>query len=195
MNKATHYDTKDKNNEKLLVLFKDNSIISNDYESKTNNKEFSMNEFINKINSIKSSKHIIEISNSINLTNPNIIAYAAYEAIKYKSTINNSNKSLQIHNYMINKINCERNPIVNNKLRQTIAIVKWKIYNFMITKEDKQRQTGKNVEYDISIAYWIAILCGLFLYFDEQDEFNFKHSSLLEDVSKPFTVDSLNLYN
>ena len=190
MNKTTHYDTKDKNNEKILVLFKDNSIISNDYESKTNNKEFSMDEFINKINSIKSSKHIMEISNSINLTNPNIIAYAAYEAIKYKSTINNSNKSLQIHNYMINKINCERNPIVNNKLRQTIAIVKWKIYNFMITKEDKQRQTGKNVEYDISIAYWIAILCGLFLYFDEQDEFNFKHSSLLEDVSKPFTVDS-----
>jgi len=190
MNKTTHYDTKDKNNEKILVLFKDNSIISNDYESITNNKEFSMDEFINKINSIKSSKHIMEISNSINLTNPNIIAYAAYEAIKYKSTINNSNKSLQIHNYMINKINCERNPIVNNKLRQTIAIVKWKIYNFMITKEDKQRQTGKNVEYDISIAYWIAILCGLFLYFDEQDEFNFKHSSLLEDVSKPFTVDS-----
>jgi len=190
MNKITHYDTKDKNNEKILVLFKDNSIISNDYESKTNNKEFSMDEFINKINSIKSSKHIMEISNSIKLTNPNIIAYAAYEAIKYKSTINNSNKSLQIHNYMINKINCERNPIVNNKLRQTIAIVKWKIYNFMITKEDKQRQTGKNVEYDISIAYWIAILCGLFLYFDEQDEFNFKHSSLLEDVSKPFTVDS-----
>ena len=190
MNKTTHYDTKDKNNEKILVLFKDNSIISNDYESITNNKEFSMYEFINKINSIKSSKHIMEISNSINLTNPNIIAYAAYEAIKYKSTINNSNKSLQIHNYMINKINCERNPIVNNKLRQTIAIVKWKIYNFMITKEDKQRQTGKNVEYDISIAYWIAILCGLFLYLDEQDEFNFKHSSLLEDVSKPFTVDS-----
>jgi len=190
MNKTTHYDTKDKNNEKILVLFKDNSIISNDYESITNNKEFSMDEFINKINSIKSSKHIMEISNSINLTNPNIIAYAAYEAIKYKSTINNSNKSLQIHNYMINKINCERNPIVNNKLRQTIAIVKWKIYNFMITKEDKQRQTGKNVEYDISIAYWIAILCGLFLYLDEQDEFNFKHSSLLEDVSKPFTVDS-----
>jgi len=190
MNKITHYDTKDKNNEKILVLFKDNSIISNDYESKTNNKEFSMDEFLNKINSIKSSKHIIEISNSINLKNPNIIAYASYEAIKYKSTINNSNKSLQIHNYMINKINCERNPIVNNKLRQTIAIVKWKIYNFMITKEDKQRQTGKNVEYDISIAYWIAILCGLFLYFDEQDEFNFKHSSLLEDVSKPFTVDS-----
>jgi len=190
MNKTTHYDTKDKNNEKILVLFKDNSIISNDYESITNNKEFSMDEFINKINSIKSSKHIMEISNSINLTNPNIIAYAAYEAIKYKSTINNSNKSLQIHNYMINKINCERNPIVNNKLRQTIAIVKWKIYNFMITKEDKQRQAGKNVDYDISIAYWIAILCGLFLYFDEQDEFNFKHSSLLEDVSKPFTVDS-----
>jgi len=190
MNKTTHYDTKDKNNEKILVLFKDNSIISNDYESITNNKEFSMDEFLKKINSIKSSKHIIEISNSINLTNPNIIAYAAYEAIKYKSTINNSNKSLQIHNYMINKINCERNPIVNNKLRQTIAIVKWKIYNFMITKEDKQRQTGKNVEYDISIAYWIAILCGLFLYLDEQDEFNFKHSSLLEDVSKPFTVDS-----
>ena len=40
-----------------------------------------MYEFINKINSIQSSKHIMEISNSIKLTNPSIIAYAAYEAL------------------------------------------------------------------------------------------------------------------
>ena len=192
MNKITHYDTKDKNNEKILVLFKDNSIISNDYESKTNNKEFSMNEFINKINSIKSSKHIMEISNSINLTNPNIIAYSAYESIKYKSVLNNTNNNKldYIYNYMINKINCEINPIINHKLKQTIAIVKWKIYNFMIEREDKQKKTSEIVEYNISIAYWSAILCGIFLYFDEKDELNFKQSTLLQDISKPFTVDS-----
>ena len=186
------YDTKDKNNDTILVLFKDYSIISNDYESKTNNKEFSMNEFINKINSIKSSKHIMEISNSINLTNPNIIAYSAYESIKYKSVLNNTNNNKldYIYNYMINKINCEINPIINHKLKQTIAIVKWKIYNFMIEREDKQKKTSEYVEYNISIAYWSAILCGIFLYFDEKDELNFKQSTLLQDISKPFTVDS-----
>ena len=190
-NKTTKYDARDKNNEIILVLFKYYSIISNDYESKTNKKEFSMNEFINKINSIQSSKHIMEISNSIKLTNPSIIAYAAYEAVKYKSTINNSNSNKQhIYNYMINKINCERNPLINYKLRQTIAIVKWKLYNLMIEREDKQKQTGDYVEYNMSVAYWIAILCGIFLYFDEKDELNFKQSSLLQDVSKPFTVDS-----
>ena len=191
MNRTNIYDTKDKNNETIIVLFKDYSIISNDRESKTNNKEYSMSEFINKINAIKSSKHIMEISNSINLTNPNIIAYSAYEAYKYKSRINNNGGGLDyIYNYMINKINCEKNPLVNNKLRQTIAIVKWKIYNFMIEREDKINQTGENIEYNISIAYWIAILSGIFLYFDEKDELNFKQSSLLQEISKPFTIDS-----
>ena len=84
----------------------------------------------------------------------------------------------------------EKNPLVNNKLRQTIAIVKWKIYNFMIEREDKINQTGENIEYNISIAYWIAILSGIFLYFDEKDELNFKQSSLLQEISKPFTIDS-----
>jgi len=190
MNQTTHYAIKDKNNEKILILFSNCSIISYDNESKTNNKEFSMYEFINKINLIKSSKNSMEISNSINLTNPNIIAYASYEGIKYKSAVSNTNKSSIIHNYMIKKINCEVTPSVNNKLRQTIAIVKWKIYNFMISREDKQIQTGKYAEYDVSIAYWIAILSGICLYFDEQDEFNLKQSSLLEDITKPFTIDS-----
>ena len=44
---------------------------------------------------------------------------------------------------MINKINCEKNPLVNNKLRQTIAIVKWKIYNFMIEREDNKNKQVK----------------------------------------------------
>ena len=29
-----------------------------------------------------------------------------------------------------------------------------------------------------------------YLYFDEKDELNFKQSSLLNDISKPFTVNS-----
>ena len=38
----------------------------------------------------------------------------------------------------------------------------------------------------IGLLFYVDI----FLYFDEKDELNFKQSSLLQEVSKPFTVDS-----
>jgi hypothetical protein len=60
----------------------------------------------------------------------------------------------------------------------------------VIKEEEEKRRKIKIGEFDISIAYWIAILCGIYLYFDEKDELNFKQSSLLSDISKPFTVNS-----
>ena len=61
----------------------------------------------------------------------------------------------------------------------------------MLIKEEKERQTKiKNTEFDISVAYWIAMLAGIYLYFDEKDELNFKQSSLLSEISKPFNVNS-----
>ena len=149
-----------------------------------------MVEFIGKINSIASSKNVVDISKSIKLINPYLMSYAAVEANKYKSTLR-GDKIDHIYTYMINKINCDINPMINNKLRQSIAIVKWKIYNFMVIKEEEEKRRKIKIgEFDISIAYWIAILCGIYLYFDEKDELNFKQSSLLSDISKPFTVNS-----
>jgi len=187
LNQPKQYDLKDKNNEDILVIFKNNSIINNNSEFY---EELSMSDFVNKINTIASSTNVVDISKSINLINPSLISYAAIDANKYKSILRGDKLDF-IYKYMINKINCDINPIINNKLRQSIAIVKWKIYTFMLIKEEKERQTKiKNTEFDISVAYWIAMLAGIYLYFDEKDELNFKQSSLLSEISKPFNVNS-----
>ena len=186
LNQTNQYDLKDKNNEDILIIFKNNSIINNS-EFK---EEISMLEFVNKINTITSSTNVVEISKSINLINPYLMSYSAIEANKYKSILRGDNLDF-IYKYMINKINCNINPMINNKMRQSIAIVKWKIYTFMTLKEEEEKKTkSKNIEFDISVGYWIAILAGIYLYFDEKDELNFKQSSLLSEISKPFNVNS-----
>jgi hypothetical protein len=188
----SHYDLKDKNNENILITFKDNSIIHNDGDNKNKKSsgiEYSMTEFVNKINSIASSKNVVDISKSINLENPSLVSYAAIEATKYKSVLRGDKKEF-IYKFMINKINCDINPSLNNKLRQSIAITKWKLYNFMKTRQEDQSKKKEYVEFDISVAYWVAILAGIYLYFDEKDEMNLKQSNLLGEVCKPFTVNS-----
>jgi len=186
------YAIKDNNNEDIIVIFKNNSIIHNDSDNKNKksmNCEYSMSEFITKINSIASSKNVVDISKSIKLENPSLVSYAAIEAIKYKSLLRGDTKDF-IYKFMINKINCDINPSLNNKLRQSIAITKWKIYNFMLRRQEDQAKKNDYVEFDISIAYWVAILAGIYLYFDEKDEMNLKQSNLLGEVCKPFNINS-----
>jgi hypothetical protein len=186
------YAIKDNNNEDIIVIFKNNSIIHNDSDNKNKksmNCEYSMSEFITKINSIASSKNVVDISKSIKLENPSLVSYAAIEAIKYKSLLRGDTKDF-IYKFMINKINCDINPSLNNKLRQSIAITKWKIYNFMLRRQEDQSKKNDYVEFDISIAYWVAILAGIYLYFDEKDEMNLKQSNLLGEVCKPFNINS-----
>ena len=188
----SQYDLKDKNNEDILVIFKHNSIIHNDGDNKNKkmiHTEYSMTDFVAKINSIESSKNVVDISKSIKLENPSLISYAAIEATKYKSLLRGDKKDF-IYKFMINKINCDINPSLNNKLRQSIAITKWKLYNFMLRRQEDQSKKKDYVEFDISVAYWIAILAGIYLYFDEKDEMNLKQSNLLGEVYKPFTVNS-----
>ena len=58
------YAIKDNNNEDIIVIFKNNSIIHNDSDNKNKksmNCEYSMSEFITKINSIASSKNVVDI--------------------------------------------------------------------------------------------------------------------------------------
>ena len=186
------YDLKDKNNEDIIVIFKDNSIINNDGDNKNKKSvgiEYKMGEFVEKINSIVSSKNVVDISKSIKLENPSLVSYAAIEATKYKSLLRGDKKDF-IYKFMINKINCDINPSLNNKLRQSIAITKWKLYNFMIRRQEDQTKKNDYVEFDISVAYWVAILAGIYLYFDEKDEMNLKQSNLLGEVYKPFTINS-----
>ena len=188
----SQYDLKDKNNEDILVIFKDNSIINNDGDNKNKKSvgiEYKMGEFIEKINTIVSSKNVVDISKSIKLENPSLVSYAAIEATKYKSLIRGDKKDF-IYKFMINKINCDINPTINNKLRQSIAITKWKLYNFMLRRQEDQSKKTEYVEFDISVAYWVAILAGIYLYFDEKDEMNLKQSNLLGEVYKPFNVNS-----
>ena len=45
----------------------------------------------------------------------------------------------------------------------------------------------KEIDYDDSIINWLSLLIGIYLYFDEKDEMNFKQSTLLEEITKPFT--------
>jgi len=186
------YDLKDKNNENIIVIFKNNSIINNDGDNKNKksiNSEFPMRDFVDKINSIKSSKNVVDICKSINLENPSLVSYAAIEATKYKSLLRGDKKDY-IYKYMINKINCDINPSLNNKLRQSIAITKWKLYNFMLRRTEDQQHKTDYVEFDISVAYWVAILAGIYLYFDEKDEMNLNQSNLLDEVYKPFNINS-----
>ena len=188
----SQYDLKDKNNENILVIFKNTSIINNDGDNKNKkniNKEYSMTDFVDKINTIASSKNVVDISKSIKLENPSLVSYAAIEATKYKSILRGDKKEF-IYKFMINKINCDINPSLNNKLRQSIAITKWKLYNFMMSRQEDQSKRKEYVEFDISVAYWVAILGGIYLYFDEKDEMNLKQSNLLGEVCKPFTVNS-----
>ena len=186
------YDLKDKNNEDILVIFKDTSIINNDSDNKNKKSvgiEYKIADFVDKINTIASSKNVVEISKSMKLENPSLVSYAAIEATKYKSVIRGDKKDF-IYKFMINKINCDINPIINNKLRQSIAITKWKLYNFMLRRQEDQSKKKDYVEFDISVAYWVAILAGIYLYFDEKDEMNLKQSNLLGEVYKPFNINS-----
>lgn len=188
----SQYDLKDKNNEDIIVIFKNNCIIHNDGDNKNKKScgiEYSMSDFVNKINTIASSKNVVDISKSIKLENPSLVSYAAIEATKYKSLLRGDKKDF-IYKFMINKINCDINPSLNNKLRQSIAITKWKLYNFMLRKQEDQSHKNDYVEFDISVAYWVAILAGIYLYFDEKDEMNLKQSNLLGEVCKPFNVNS-----
>jgi len=186
------YALKDNNNEDIIVIFKNNSIIHNDGDNKNKKNvgsEYSMSDFVDKINTIASSKNVVDISKSIKLENPSLVSYAAIEANKYKSLLRGDKKEF-IYKFMINKINCDINPSLNNKLRQSIAITKWKIYNFMLRRQEDQSRKNDYVEFDISVSYWVAILAGIYLYFDEKDEMNFKQSNLLGEVCKPFNVNS-----
>ena len=149
----------------------------------------SMNDFISKINQITSSKNIIEVCNSIELYKPSTISYSASEAIHYKTALRGDNNRF-IYNYMIKKINCDINPNINSTIKKGIAIIKWKLYDFMIKREKEKRRMRKEIEYDDSIINWLSLLIGIYLYFDEKDEMNFKQSTLLEEITKPFTIHS-----
>ena len=49
---------------------------------------------------------------------------------------------------------------------------------------------NNSIKYDTEIVNWLGLLVGIYLYFDEKDELNFKQSSLLSEISKPFNINS-----
>ena len=176
-------NSNDTNADNDILKFKYKSIINNE-----NNyfEEISIYDFVKNINSIASSKNIIDISKSINLSNPSIISYSASEAIKFKSALRGDN-TLFIYKHMIEKIKCDINPVINSNLKKSIATIKWKLYDFMIKRQEKINNGDTTADYETEIINWLAMLIGIYLYFDEKDELNFKQSTLLDDVCKPMT--------
>ena len=194
-NKENNNDN-DKQDSNESINSNDNEILKFKYKSIINNEsnyfeEISIYDFIKNINSIASSKNIMDISKSINLTNPAIISYSASEALKFKITLRGDNTTF-IYKYMIGKVNCDINPIINSNLKKSIATIKWKLYDFMIKKQEKRNNGDTTADYETEIINWLAMLIGIYLYFDEKDELNFKQSTLLDEVCKPMTPYSFN---
>ena len=133
----------------------------------------------------------MDISKSISLNNPSIISYSGSEAIKFKNTLRGDN-TLFIYKYMINKVKCDINPVINSNLKKSIATIKWKLYNFMIERQEKINNGDNTADYETEIINWLAMLVGIYLYFDEKDELNFKQSTLLDDVCKTMSPHSFN---
>lgn len=169
-----------------ILIFQNNIIINNE---STYYNEISIDTFIININNISSTSNIIEISNSINLETPLLISYAASESINFKNALRGDNTSF-ICKYIIDKVKCDINPIINSNLRKSIATIKWKLYDFMIKRNEKMKKSTDPVDYDSDIIKWIAMLAGVYLYFSEKDELNLKQTSLLKEVCRPFTIHS-----
>ena len=53
----------------------------------------------------------------------------------------------------------------------------------------KKKESNQN-EYNKDVINWLALLVGIYLYFNEKDELNLNHSTLLYEVCKPFTIHS-----
>ena len=136
-----------------------------------------INEFINILNSISSSKNAIEICNSLgNFNNKYYKNLAVQYSITYKKLFKDQNKnykSLQI----LRSIGFDDVITVNNNIIRNIIYIKTKLYEF------KQKQQIDNI-----VAEWIGILAGLFLYFDEIDERNYNNTKFLLEVTKPLTI-------
>ena len=141
-----------------------------------NNKTVSINEFIDILNSIPSSKNAIDICNSIGVKDIYFRNFALQYSITYKEIFKGKNineNSLKL----LKTIGFDDKIIINNKIYKNIMYIKSKIYEF------KQTQQFDNIS-----AEWIGILSGIILYFDEIDEQNYNQTSFLRDVCKPFTI-------
>ena len=138
----------------------------------------SINEFIGILNSIPSSKNVIDICESIGLTDIYCKNYALQYSITYKEMFKGKNINDNSLN-LLKSIGFDDKIIINNKIYKNIMYIKMKLYEF------KQKKLFDNVT-----AEWIGILSGIMLYFDEIDEQNYNQTLFLRDVCKPFTINN-----
>lgn len=144
------------------------------YIGKTNT--ISINEFIDILNSIPSSKNAMDICNAIGLTDIYCKIYALQYSITYKELFKGKNIN-DNSTKLLKSIGFDDKIIINNKIYENIMYIKTKLYEF------KQKQQCDNLS-----AEWIGILAGIILYFDEIDEQNHNKTSFLRDICKPFTI-------
>uniref|UniRef100_A0A6C0EZM1 Uncharacterized protein n=1 Tax=viral metagenome TaxID=1070528 RepID=A0A6C0EZM1_9ZZZZ len=143
------------------------------------NKTFRICEFITMLNNIKTSKNIIDICNSINLTNPVLKSYASQYGLTYKLVFNGSDISSNSLN-LLSVIKCDQQPILDVNIFKTIAYIKTYILYSKINKK-----------YNNQTSEWVGILAGLILYFDELDMINRKKTNNVSKICKDLTSNDI----
>jgi len=141
---------------------------------------------LDKLNSIEISKNALDICNSIGCQNREIREKALEYGITYKNVFNGDNTSSNSKK-ILEIINCDIKPKINNKTFKTIIYIKWKIHEINLVNL-------KNKSYDNNndnISEWIGLLAGLVLYFDELDNINFNTTRYSSDICKPLTINNV----
>ena len=143
------------------------------------NKTFRICEFVTMLNNIKTSKNIIDICNSIDLTNPVLKSHASQYGLTYKSIFNGSDVSSNGIN-LLSIIKCNRQPVININIFKTIAYIKTYILYSKL-----------NNKYNNQTSEWVGVLAGLILYFDELDMKNRKKTNNVSKICKELTSNDI----
>jgi len=141
---------------------------------------------LDKLNAIEISKNALDICNSIGCQNREIREKALEYGITYKNVFNGDNTSSNSKK-ILEIINCDAKPKINNKTFKSISYVKCKINEINLANL-------KNKSYDNNndnISEWIGLLAGLVLYFDELDNINFNTTRYSSDICKPLTINNM----
>lgn len=139
--------------------------------------------FIDILNTIITSKNALCICNSIYCDDIDLRQKSLNFGLTYKNIFNGDNKTTDARN-VLDLINCDIKPRLNNKTYNSIVLIKWKIYEI----NEKNKKINKNNRFDETISEWIGLLAGLVLYFDELDVINYNASRYSEEICRPLTV-------
>lgn len=152
----------------------------------------SINEYITGINSFDISMDTLSICKKFNINNIKILCCAATTTINFLKTLR-GNKMYKKYNKECNLLESYKigiQPVYTELIRKNIAYIKWVIYINI-----------KNNNINIDLAYYIAMISGICLYFNELDlikisnnnnnnNYNDSHNNYeyMKNLSKTYTI-------